>query len=209
MGGGGAAGIGAYYYYDPNAYVFKQAKSILGLDPAPKANAVSEKKKVVKQQEAEKKVAPEVKKPQVVRTDIPEKKVQAPLQIQKPVPVTPAKAAVATAAAVAAAATVPSPPVPLPSLPVSPPPQKKEHEIGESVPKQVLITALRAQQEALSESHECKVKVIQAEYDRRLSNATSVIEAERVVDLRAKYEKASASLQAIEQGIEGELNSFN
>lgn len=212
MSGGGAAGLGAYYYVDPNADVFKQAKSILGLETAPKSSAASEKKKVVKQQEMEKKITQEVKKPQVVRTDIPEKKVvqPPPQQIQKPVPVTPAKAAVATAAAVAAAATIPTnPPVPLPSLPTSPPPQQKQEEIGESVPKRVLITALRAQQEALSESHECKIKVIQAEYDRRLTNATSVIEAERVVDLRAKYEKASASLQAIEQGIEGECIHFN
>ena len=63
-----------------------------------------------------------------------------------------------------------------------------------------MITALRAQQKALSESHDAKVKTIQSEYDRRLNNAVQVIKAERVVELRAKYEKA------IEKGIEGNVN---
>lgn len=211
LGGGTAAGLGAYYYAEPNAEIFKQARSALGME-TPKQNAVKE---YASKQPAPKPKPIVTEKPKVAKLEMPAPPITAPPppappKQEKPAPQKPAEpvkvpipalAAVAATAAAAAAVPPPTPPKVLENTSKESTPTAS----GDTVPKSVLVTALRAQQEALVEAHEAKVKTIQSEYERKLTNATNVIEAERVVDLRAKYEKASAALQAIEQGIESNL----
>ncbi|CAL8124171.1 unnamed protein product [Orchesella dallaii] len=210
--GGTGAGLGAYYYYDPNAEVFKQARSALGLsnntvknEPVNKksteANTRQESKQPtspLKQPSVSVPPPPPIKKPAPVTQTLkpPEKKPEVKevpkespkVQLPPPIP------AVAVAAVTTAAAAMPKV-----NLTEKSSENKQEENL---IPKYLLVTALRAQQEAISEAYDAKISVIQQEADRKVANASSVSEAERFVELKAKYNKASASLAAIEQGIE-------
>jgi len=66
-----------------------------------------------------------------------------------------------------------------------------------------IVDALKRQAIAYQENFDNQINVLKSEYERRLEQQEKISEAERVVELRAKYGKASAALAAIEQGIEG------
>jgi hypothetical protein len=68
-----------------------------------------------------------------------------------------------------------------------------------------IIDALKRQAVAYQENFENQINVLKSEYERKLEQQDKITEAERVVELRAKYGKASAALAAIEQGIEGKV----
>jgi len=66
-----------------------------------------------------------------------------------------------------------------------------------------IIDALKRQAIAYQENFDNQINTLKAEYERKLQQQDKISEAERVVELRAKYGQASAALAAIDQGIEG------
>lgn len=69
-----------------------------------------------------------------------------------------------------------------------------------------IVEALKRQAVAYQENFDHQVDVLKSEYERRIQQQDKIFEAERVVELQAKYNQASAALAAIEQGIECKLN---
>jgi hypothetical protein len=68
-----------------------------------------------------------------------------------------------------------------------------------------IVDALKRQAIAYQENFDNQLNVMKSEYERRIRQQDKILEAERVVELQAKYNQAAAALTAIEQGIECNL----
>lgn len=75
-------------------------------------------------------------------------------------------------------------------------------ELRESFERDI-VEALKRQALAYQENFDNQINVLKSEYERRIQQQDKIFEAERVVELQAKYNQASAALAAIEKGIEG------
>jgi hypothetical protein len=81
-------------------------------------------------------------------------------------------------------------------------------ELREQFEKDI-VHALKRQALAYQENFDNQINVLKLEYERRIKQQDKIFEAERVVELQAKYNQASAALVAIEQGIEGKKTKIN
>ncbi|XP_021951987.1 MICOS complex subunit MIC60 isoform X2 [Folsomia candida] len=81
-------------------------------------------------------------------------------------------------------------------------------ELRESFERDI-VEALKRQALAYQENFDNQINVLKSEYERRIQQQDKIFEAERVVELQAKYNQASAALAAIEKGIEArqEMNA--